>query len=404
MTPELYSAQSATLAAVLVLCLACGSREAGSRAPGADTATQQVQEEAGAQDGDHEEEPKTRLTLSDTAVRTAGIKTDTVTSGASAGSRTLVVPGQVQFDPRRVALISPRVAGRIERLMVVQGDKVQAGQTVADIYSPAFVTAQSDLLQAARRAQLLAGTADSGGAAALVDAASRRLRVLGLADSAIARLKDGQEPRELLPLSSPLNGTITESHSLPGAAIEAGAPVFKVSDLAVMDVVAEVPEQSLPLVEIGQRAAVSIAAYPGMSFDGDVERMSGELNPETRTVQAVVHVPNRGGRLRAGMFATVRLVIAARRNEPTSDSVLSIPASAIVTESDRSFVFVEVGPNTFERREVEVSSLTPPGSMTPVEGRVAVRRGLSAGERIVVEGAFTLKSELAKASLGEHGH
>ena len=403
MTPT-HSLQSAILAAVLVLSLACGSPEADGRASGADTMTQQVQEEAGAHDDEHEEEPETRITLSDTAARTAGIKTDTVISGLSVGSRTLVVPGQVQFDPRRVALISPRVAGRVERLMVVQGDRVRAGQTVAALYSPAFVTAQSDLVQAARRAKLLAGTTDSGGATALADAAARRLRVLGVGDSVIAQLMSGQEPSDLLTLSSPLNGSITESHTLPGATIDAGAPVFKVSDLSVMDVVAEVPEQSLPLVEIGQRAAVSIAAYPGMSFDGDVERMSGELNPETRTVQAVVHVPNRGGRLRSGMFATVRLVISAGKNEPTTDSALTIPASAIVTEGDRRFVFVEVGPNTFERREVEVGSLTPPGSMTPVEGRVAVRRGLAAGERIVVEGAFTLKSELAKASLGEHGH
>ena len=401
MIRAVHSAQRAGLAVMVVLSLTCGSQETKQPGLASDTTTQQVQEEAGHKD-DHEGEA--RLTLSDTAMRTAGIRIDTVTSGASDGSRTLVVPGQVQFDPRRVALISPRVGGRIERLLVVQGDRVRAGQTVAALYSPAFVTAQADLIQATRRAKLLASTADSGGAAALADAAARRLRVLGVGHNAIAQLANAEEPNDFLPLLSPLNGTITESHTLPGAAIEAGAPVFRVSDQSVMDVVAEVPEQSLPLVEIGQQAAVSIAAYPGMSFDGDVERMSGELNPETRTVQAVVHVPNRGGRLRAGMFAKVRLVISARRNDPTSDSILSIPASAIVTESERSFVFVEVGPNTFERREVEVGSLTPPGSMTPVEGRMAVRRGLAAGERIVVEGAFTLKSELAKASLGEHGH
>jgi RND family efflux transporter MFP subunit len=403
MMRALHSAQSLALALMLLLSLSCGGKESVQPAHVSDTTTQQVQEETAHKD-DHEGEAEARLTLSDTAMQTAGIKIDTVTAGASAASRTLVVPGQVQFDPRRVALISPRVAGRVEQLMVVEGDRVRAGQAVAALYSPAFVTAQSDLVQAIRRAKLLAGTTDSSGAAALADAAARRLRVLGLGDSAIARLASEQRPRDFLTLSSPLNGTIIESHTLPGAAIEAGAPLFKVSDQSVMDVVAEVPEQSLPMVEIGQRAAVSIAAYPGMSFDGDVERMSGELNPETRTVQAVVHVPNSGGRLRAGMFATVRLTISAGQKDQVSDSVLSIPASAIVTESERSFVFVKVGRNTFERRQVEVGSLTPSGSMTPVEGRMAVRRGLAAGERIVVEGAFTLKSELAKASLGEHGH
>ena len=227
---------------------------------------------------------------------------------------------------------------------------------------------------------------------------------MGLTDSEIARLAGTGEPADFLPLTSPLDGTITKSHTLPGAAVEAGAPVFEVSDLSVMDVVAEVPEASLPLVQIGQLAAVSIAAYPGMTFEGEVERMSGELNPETRTVQAVVHVPNRGRRLRSGMFATVRLALNNQAGRSSTDSMLSVPASAVVTEGERHFAFVEVGPNSFERREVEIASLTPVGSMTPVQGRVAVRSGLSAGDRVVVEGAFTLKSELAKAGLGEHGH
>lgn len=386
-----------------LLLQACGGEEARTEGAEADTATQQVVEESGGEQDEHAKEAG-RVTLSDTALRTAGIKTDTVTS-AVPGGRTLVVPGQVQFDPRRVALVSPRVDGRIEELLVVQGDRVREGQTVATLYSPVFITAQNDLLQAHKRARLLSDTEDSAGATALADAATRRLRALGVSERAVAQLRESGQPSELLPLASPLDGTITESQMLPGAAVGAGAAVFKVSDLSVLDVVAEVPEQSLPMVRIGQRASVEIPAYPGMSFDGDVERMSGELNPETRTVQAVVHVPNRGGRLRAGMFATVRLVTSERNGGATGGrTALSVPGSAVVTEGDRRFVFVAVGPNTFERREVEVSSLTPPGSMAPAEGRLAVERGLRPGERVVVEGAFTLKSELAKASLGEHGH
>lgn len=391
---------------LLVLLLACGDSRPDGRPAKPDTARHDTQEESSPDADSHDEQTgnaEARVTLSDTAMRTAAIRTDTVSIQASADVG-LVVPGQVQFDPRRVALVSPRVEGRIERLAVVEGDRVRAGQTVALLYSAAFATAQADLIQAVRRAEMLAGTADSGSASAIADAARRRLRLLGLPDSQVASLAKRGEPADFLPLTSPLDGTITESHTLPGAAVEAGAPVFEVSDLSVMDVVAEVPEPSLPLVRIGQLAAVSIAAYPGMSFDGEVERMSGELNPETRTVQAVVHVPNRAGRLRSGMFATVRLAIQNQAGRPPAESMLSVPASAVVTEGERHFAFVEVGPNTFERREVEVASLTPAGSMIPVQDRVAVRKGLRAGDRVVVEGAFTLKSELAKASLGEHGH
>jgi RND family efflux transporter MFP subunit len=401
-------AVSAGMVALVLLGFggACGDRASQTPPVDGQEVTQAAEEDATHQDEAHAEgtgESEDRLTLSDTAMRTAGIKTDTVALGADLGGG-LVVPGQVQFDPRRVALISPRAGGRIERLAVVEGDRVWAGQTVAHLYSAAFATAQADLIQAGRRATLLKGTTDSAGAFALAGAARRRLRLLGVTDSQLDHLADHGQPADFLPLTSPLDGTITESHTLPGAAVDAGAPVFEVSDLSVMDVVAEVPEPSLPLVRIGQAAAVSIAAYPGMTFEGEVERMSGELNPETRTVQAVVHVPNRGHRLRSGMFATVRLAIASPGPPSASALMLSVPAGALVTEGERHFAFVEVDPNTFERREVEVASLTPAGSLYPVQGRVAVRSGLRAGERVVVEGTFTLKSELAKASLGGHGH
>jgi RND family efflux transporter MFP subunit len=401
--------QIATHLAPALLLVACGGNPPADRPSESEGATEAAQEEthAAGEDQEHEdehgEEPG-RVTLSASALETAGIRIESVIAGGSGQSAELVVPGQVQFDPRRVALVSPRVEGRIERLDVVVGDRVRAGQTVAELYSAEFATAQADALQAERRARLLSGTTDSSGANALANAARRRLRLLGLSDDGAGRVLETGTPLDFLPLASPIKGTITKSHTLPGAAVEAGAPVFEVSDLDVMDVAAEVPEASLPLVRIGQRAAVGIAAYPTMSFQGEVERMSGELNPETRTVQAVVHVPNRGGHLRAGMFATVRLSVDRRTDPATPDSVVTVPASAIVTEGERHFAFVQVQPGTFERREVEVASLTPAGSMAPVQGRVAVRRGLRPGERVVTAGAFTLKSELAKASLGEHGH
>jgi hypothetical protein len=103
-----------------------------------------------------------------------------------------------------------------------------------------------------------------------------------------------------------------EAHLLTGAAVEPGAPVFTVADLSVIDVVAEVPERSLPLVRTGQRASVRIAAFPAMRFEGEVERLRDALNPETRTVRAVIHVPNSSRRLRPGMFATVQLAVATR--------------------------------------------------------------------------------------------
>lgn len=368
--------------------------EPGAREPLAD--------EAGEAHGD-EHGPSDRVTLTEAAFRTAQIEVLPVLSAAAVDAANgLEVPGQVELDPRRVALVSSRIAGRLERLSVVEGDRVSAGQSVGALFSPEYLTAQLDLTQATRRVEVLSGTTDETGARALADAARRRLRLIGASEAEIARAAAGGEPASTMSLRSSIGGSVVEAHVLPGAAVEAGAPVFTVADLSVIDVVAEVPERNLPQVRTGQRATISIAAFPNLRFEGHVERLRDALNAETRTLQAVIHVPNGSRRLRPGMFATVRLDVPAT---PTSRGdgarTLTIPESAIVTDGERRFVFVETGLRSYERREVRTMPLAPPGSSTQRTATVIVQDGLRAGERVVVRGAFTLKSELAKASLSD---
>ena len=392
---------------VLLSILSFAACSSGERSPSTETADSL---KGSAKEEQHEEGEESRVTLSEAAFQTAGIRVEAARSatGAATGEE-LEVPGQVEFDPRRVALISPRTSGRVERLLVVEGDRVEAGQVVAQLYSPGHITAQNDLQQAVRRARLLAGTADAEGANSLAEAARRRLRTLGVGLAEIARLEAGGEPAAYLSLTAPFAGSIMEAHALPGAGVESGDEIFKIADLSVVDVVAEVPEPALPVVRIGQSATIGIAAYPLMRFAGRVERLRDELNPETRTVRAVIHVSNASSRLRPGMFATVRLQVPASNalrasGTATGSDIVTVPENAVVTDGAQRYVFVEIGVRTFERREVESIALGPPGSTTPGSGRVGIRTGLVAGDRIAVAGAFILKSELAKAALGEHGH
>lgn len=356
-----------------------------------------------AEGGEHAGEG--RVTLSEAAYRTAQILVEPVAAEAvaSAGSG-LQVPGQVEFEPERVAVVSPRAAGRIERLTVVEGDRVGAGQTVALVSSREFLTAQNDLVQAVRRARVLAGTQDAAGADALVDAARRRLRLLGVGEGAINRVASTGEISALMSVPAPFAGSIVETQALAGQAVEAGTPLFKIADLSSVDVAAQVPERSMPLLRIGQRATITLAAYPALRFDGRVERLRDQLDPNTRTVKAIIHVPNPERALRPGMFANVTLDAPAEAALRTATpTLLTIPEAALVTEGQERYVFVEVAPRTFERRAVQVEALSAPGSTVPAVGRVAVRSGLTAGERIAVSGAFTLKSEMGKAGF-EHDH
>jgi cobalt-zinc-cadmium efflux system membrane fusion protein len=366
--------------------------------------------------GPHSEETHAepgRLTLTEAQYATAAIAVEAAAMEPMiAEGADLDVPGQVEHDPRRVAIISSRTPGRIEALSFVEGERVASGQTVALLSSPTFLTAQNDLAQAARRAKSLAGTSDAEGAQALVAAARRRLALLGAGLSSIRRIEEGAEPNLFLPITAPFSGSIVEATALVGSAVEAGVPLFKIADVSVVDVVAEVPERAISLLRIGLGASIEIAAFPNLRFAGRVERLHSELNPTTRTVRAVIHVSNTGSVLRPGMFATVRFPVsmaAALGTErtpgdaPTSpaNSVMTVPETAIVSEGPERIVFVEIGPRTFEKRVVQVSSLAPPGSGNSSSGRVAISGGLRTGERVVTRGAFTLKSELAKASFSD---
>jgi RND family efflux transporter MFP subunit len=319
---------------------------------------------------------------------------------AAADRAALEVPGTVELDPRRVALVSSRIAGRLEKVLVVEGDAVEAGQAVAELFSPEFLAAQSDVQLSARRARLLATTADSTGATALAAAAVRRLELMAVSASEIEALRSGGAPQSTFVLRAPFAGRVVKGHLIAGGAIEAGEPIVTVADLSEVDVVAQVPEVSLGAVRLGRRATITVAAFPELRFTGEVERLRDLLDPETRTVPAVLHVPNLNGVLRPGMYAAVRVETGAAQD----GQVLTVPASAIVTDGAAQVVFVAIAERTFERREVRVESLSLPGSVRTAGSRVRVIDGLRAGEKVVIRGAFTVKSELSKAAFSEDDH
>jgi multidrug efflux pump subunit AcrA (membrane-fusion protein) len=351
------------------------------------------------------EEPaqQNRVTLSEAAYAIASIEVATV-ERAEAGSAAgvLEVPGHVELDSARIAVISSRAPGRVERLLARVGDRVREGATVALLTSPQFLTAQSEFMQATRRAALLAGTPDAEGAEALAAAARRRLLLFGASDDAIGRLTRGDEPSLTLPVTAPFGGSIMSVQALAGTAVEPGAPIFTIADLSSVNVVGDVPERALGAVRPGARATIRVDAYPNVRFAGRVVRTKDELDPTTRTGKAVIAVANGQLRLKPGMFASVELSgigTALGMEDTTRRGAIAIPESAVVTDGEMRYVFIQTAPRTFERRTIEVA---PPGAVRVGSGGIVlVRSGLAPGERLVIRGAFVLKSELAKAAFGE---
>lgn len=394
--------RTVALAVALFFAAACSGkeeknlatpREGAASAKPAATATDVA--EAGEKGGAGErKEGGTRVTLGEAAFRTARVLVAAPRSEAvSAAGGGLQVPGQVEFDPARVAYVSPRTGGRLELLLAVPGDRVGAGQVVALVQSLAYATAENDLLQAQRRLTLLRGTADAEGAQALLDAARRRLALLGASEAAVRQVEAGGAPEALLPIRAPFAGSIVEASALAGQAVDAGTPLYKIADLSVVNVAADVPERALSVVRVGQGATILAAGAPQTPFSGRVTRVSDVLDTERRTAKAFITVTNTGRALKPGMFATVSL----RAGGASNVQALTVPASAVVIDGPARYVFVEVGPRTYERRAVELAPGIPGAG--PAGSRVVVVSGLDADDRIVVRGAFTLKSELAKASL-----
>lgn len=348
--------------------------------------------------------PVGRVTLSDTAITAAGLRTEPVTSVQAASlPAVLEFPGQVTFDSARIAVVSPRVAGRLESMMAVPGERVEPTDSVAFLSSPDYLAAENDLLQAGRRLELLEQTVDSGDARAMLDAARQRLTLVGATPEDVARLMAGVEPSLMLPLRPPFAGTVLEALSQPGLALEPGSPVYRVADLSDMHVVAQVPEDELARIRPGMEAEVIVRAYPTRSFPGRVARILEQLDPETRTARVVVSVPNPDRALKAGMFGSVRaesrgVALPAAPSPPPAAGagVFLLPTGAVLTDGAERFVFVQVGPRTYERRDVQ---LIEEESGTAPSDRVVVMRGLSDGDVVVVEGGMVLRSELAKANL-----
>ena len=366
---------------LLLLLPACSEK-------GADESTESTEE---AEAGEEGEAPSTIVKLTESAARNADIRSELVAASTDAGGGAFQTPGLVAFDPARVAVVSSRTAGRIERLAAVEGDRVGAGQPVAYLLSTSFLSAQNEYAQALRRARVLDGSANAEGARALASAARRRLQLSGAPASAVTRIEDGQAPLDLLPIGAPFRGSIIETLALAGSGVEAGTPIFRIADMSVVNVVADVPERLLPTLREGQAAVVRVTAYPELRFTGRVARIREELDVSSRTAKAVIVVPNTQQKLRAGMFATVEL--AGISAPGSAVAVIMIPAAAVVMDGSERFAFIETAPLTYERRDVEVGA--------KVGNLVRIVSGITAGERVVVAGAFTLKSELGKAEFGE---
>lgn len=317
------------------------------------------------------------LELDDRAVRLAGVRT--LAAAVQPLRREIRAVGTVGVDQTRVHSVQARMGGWIESLApVAVGDPVARGGQLLTIYSPELVATQEELLRARALSAATTDEATRAGAAALAEAARRRLRLLGVGDDFVARLEQSGEVSRAVPLRSPATGVVTRREAYPGMAIEPGMELLQVADLSAVWIEARFYEYEARHVVPGAPVTVSPSHEPGLSLPGTIDYVYPELDEATRTLRARVVLDNGFRNLRPGMYADVLLAVG-------SGDVLAIPDDAILDTGRRQVVFVALGGGRFVPREVTVGDRAG--------GLAQVLEGLEPGEMVVVKAAFLLDSE-----------
>ncbi len=340
-----------------------------------------------ASDGDEAREPG-QIAISDRARILARVRTVPAAREAGPGVE-LKLLGKFEANETRVRTVTPWVGGRIDELYVsTEGAKITRGQPIARVYSPEIYTAQQDLVTARRQLKDLEGALPvaRGAAQSTLQAARQRLALLGVPEGTIDEMAREESPRQHVTIYAQHSGTVLEQLVNQGAYMSPGTPLFRVADLGQLWLQMDAYESDLALISVGQEVTIQVATFPGELFEGKVAFIDPIVDPQTRTAQVRVEVPNPKGRLSPGMFAEAMVHAAhgAKREPP-----IVVPRSAVLFTGKRSLVYVAV-PNspkpTYEAREVQLGPRT--GDVYPVVG------GLEEGEHVVVAGAFALDSEL----------
>jgi membrane fusion protein, copper/silver efflux system len=309
-----------------------------------------------------------------------GIRSVPVGSGFTGGSMRTV--GRVAMDERRREVVHAKYDGYVEKLLVdFTGKPVRQGQPLLAIYSPELVAAQKEYLVARGAQARLGGSSVPGvasGGAELAEASRQRLRSFDVGPEEIAALEKTGTPRRTVTLRSPVAGIVVEKTAVEGMKVSPADRLYEIADLSHVWILAEVYEKDLGSVRVGLPARVTLATHPGGEWRGTVSFVSPTVKPDTRTVEARIDVDNVGGVLKPDTFVDVAL-------EGPSSAALTVPESAVIPTGERTLVFVDMGDGHYEPREVALGAR--------VAGGYEVRRGLTAGERVVVSANFLLDSE-----------
>lgn len=300
------------------------------------------------------------------------------------------VTGNVAVDETTLVYVQTRYPGYIQKVFAdATYQYLRKGQPLFTIYSPDLAATEREYLVAKQNEKRVDGSTVPGvteGAASLVEAAAERLRQWGVPQKEIARLESTGQAQQELTVESPVSGFITERNALPNLTVQPETRLYTIADLSNVWVFAEVFQNDLGRIKIGDRATLSVDSYPGKTFKGRVNFIYPQVDVTTRTVRARLAFSNPGLKLIPGMFVNVALKVPQGQQ-------LVIPASGVLQSGTRQVVFVNRGDGYLEPRDVELGARSGDDFI--------VSKGLKEGEEIVTSANFLIDSESQlQAALG----
>ncbi len=315
------------------------------------------------------------ITIDPATTQNMGLRTASVTRGPL--RRMIRTVGIVDYDETALSEVSTKFRGWVEKLYVdATGKQMHRGEPLFEIYSPELYLAETEYLLS-----LGSTTNHENMAAELRRTASlTKLRYWDISDDQIAELERTRTAKKTLHVKAPRDGIVVEKMVVEGQMVETGAKLYKLADLATVWVQAQVYEQDLPFIKLGQEAVVSLASQPDPKFRGRVTYLYPMVDDKTRTARVRMEFHNPGYFLKPGMYTTVEM------SAELAPSAVLVPDMAVLRSGERNTVFVALEGGRFEPRQIVLGPRAE-------EDSYAVLSGLKEGERVVTSGQFMLDSE-----------
>lgn len=339
------------------------------------------------------------------------LKIETVEAAYKPFASQLQAMGKVLAHPLKQAIVSYAFPARIAQIHVRPGDWVKQGQELVTLQSEEVGEAKSAYYKAiadhelarqnherekrlfdrgvGAQKNMLTTEAELKVAEASLDAAEKKLHVLGFTEAQVKAITETHQVNPVIALFSPIGGKVVQYNVVLGGMIDQSSEILTIMDPSLLCVDADIYERDIAKIRNGQKVEVSVPAYPDEKFQGKISYIGDVLKEDTRTITVRTEVENRGNGLKPGMFANIAIYL----NHQTQALVL--PQQAVLEDRDRKIVFIKRG-NQFFAAVIETGSKQ--------EGLVEVIRGLEEGDEIVTNGNFQLKSKLYDDILKAHVH